>query len=304
MNFLSREATVAKPGFNRWLVPPAAISVHMCIGEVYGFSVFNVPLTQAGAGWTIPQVGWVYSIALFMLGMSAAVFGKWVERSGPRKTMAASCVCFCGGLLISAIGVKLKILWLLYLGYGVLGGIGLGLGYISPVSTLIKWFPDRPGMATGMAIMGFGGGALIGAPLGVKLMDHFPSATSIGVAEAFIAMACFVCGLHAVRRMHRPCAPAGLETGWLGAKPACQTDDDQRQCRGRCGVEDSAVLVPLGRAVHERQRRHRHSRTGIQDVLRYVRRQRGRWRRLCGPAEHLQHGRPVCLVIHFRPHRS
>ena len=189
MNFLSREATVAQPGFSRWLVPPAAISVHMCIGEVYGFSVFNVPLTQAGAGWTIPQVGWVYSIALFMLGMSAAVFGKWVERSGPRKTMVASCVCFCGGLLISALGVKLQMLWLLYLGYGVLGGIGLGLGYIAPVSTLIKWFPDRPGMATGMAIMGFGGGALIGAPLGVKLMDHFQSATSVGVAEAFIVMA-------------------------------------------------------------------------------------------------------------------
>ncbi len=189
MNFLSREATVAKSGYNRWLVPPAAISVHMCIGEVYGFSVFNVPLTQAGAGWTIPQVGWVYSIALFMLGISAAVFGKWVERSGPRKTMVASCVCFCGGLLISAIGVKLQSLWLLYLGYGVIGGIGLGLGYISPVSTLIKWFPDRPGMATGMAIMGFGGGALIGAPLGVKLMDQFKSETSVGVAEAFVVMA-------------------------------------------------------------------------------------------------------------------
>lgn len=194
MNFLSREATVAKDGFNRWLVPPAAIAVHMCIGEVYGFSVFNVPLTQAGAGWTIPQVGWIYSIALFMLGMSAAVFGKWVERSGPRKTMVVSAACFCGGLLISALGVKLKMLWLLYLGYGFTGGIGLGLGYISPVSTLIKWFPDRPGMATGMAIMGFGGGALIGAPLGVKLMEHFKSATSIGVAEAFIAMA----GLYAV----------------------------------------------------------------------------------------------------------
>jgi len=194
MSFLSREATVAKAGFNRWLVPPAAIAVHMCIGEVYGFSVFNVPLTQAGADWTIPQVGWIYSIALFMLGMSAAVFGKWVERSGPRKTMAASCACFCGGLLISALGVKLKMLWLLYLGYGFTGGIGLGLGYISPVSTLIKWFPDRPGMATGMAIMGFGGGALIGAPLGVKLMEHFKSAASSGVAEAFIAMA----GLYSV----------------------------------------------------------------------------------------------------------
>ncbi|MDZ4290019.1 MAG: OFA family MFS transporter [Prosthecobacter sp.] len=190
MSFLSREATVAKPGFSRWLVPPAAIAVHMCIGEVYGFNVFNVPLTQVGAGWTIPQVGWIYSIALFMLGMSAAVFGKWVERSGPRKAMLASCACFCGGLLISAIGVKFKMLWMLYLGYGFTGGIGLGLGYISPVSTLMKWFPDRPGMATGMAIMGFGGGALIGAPLGVKLMDHFKTATSLGVEETFIAMAC------------------------------------------------------------------------------------------------------------------
>lgn len=194
MTFLSREATVARAGFNRWLVPPAAIAGHMCIGEVYGFSVFNVPLTQAGAGWTIPQVGWAYSIALFMLGISAAVFGTWVERSGPRKTMVASCALFCGGLLVSALAVQLKLLWLLYLGYGVTGGVGLGLGYIAPVSTLIKWFPDRPGMATGMAIMGFGGGALIGAPLGVKLMDHFRSDTSVGVAESFVAMA----GLYAV----------------------------------------------------------------------------------------------------------
>jgi MFS family permease len=170
----------------------------MCIGEVYGFSVFNVPLSKAvgiaqsikGQDWTIPQIGWVYSIALFMLGISAAVFGKWVEKNGPRKTMAASMVCFCGGLLISAVGVKLHVLPLLYLGYGFLGGIGLGLGYISPVSTLMKWFPDRPGMATGMAIMGFGGGAMIGSPLGVQLMDRFKGPTSVGVAEAFMAMAC------------------------------------------------------------------------------------------------------------------
>ena len=215
IKFLSREATVAKDGFNRWLVPPAAIAVHMCIGEVYGFSVFNVPLTQAGAGWTIPQVGWIYSIALFMLGISAAFFGKWVERSGPRKTMVASCVCFCGGLLISAVGVKLKMLWLLYVGYGVIGGIGLGLGYISPVSTLIKWFPDRPGMATGMAIMGFGGGALIGAPLGVKLMDNFRSATSIGVAETFIVMACLYAASMLFGAMIVRVPPAGWKpAGW------------------------------------------------------------------------------------------
>lgn len=189
MNILSREKTVAAAGFNRWLVPPAAIAVHMCIGEVYGFSVFNVPLTKVGAGWSIPKVGWIYSIALCMLGLSAALFGKWVERSGPRKTIVASCACFCGGLLISALGVNLQSIWLLYLGYGVVGGIGLGLGYIAPVSTLMKWFPDRPGMATGMAIMGFGGGALIGSPLGVQLMDTFRTESSGGVAEAFAVMA-------------------------------------------------------------------------------------------------------------------
>ena len=197
MSVLSREATVAPPGFNRWLVPPAAIAVHMCIGQVYGFSVFKKPLAKAlgitapsAADWSEADVGVAYSIALALLGLSAAVFGKWVERSGPRKTMLASMLCFCTGLVLASCAVKWHQLWLLYAGYGLIGGIGLGLGYIAPVSTLMKWFPDRPGMATGMAIMGFGGGALIGAPLGVKLMEHFKSATSIGVAEAFIVMAC------------------------------------------------------------------------------------------------------------------
>jgi MFS family permease len=202
MRFLERSATIAEPGFSRWMTPPAAIAVHMCIGEVYGFSVFNAPLTKLigitqsvpGQDWTIPQVGWIYSIALFMLGISAATFGKWVERNGPRKSMVASLLCFCGGLLLSALGVLWHRLELLYLGYGFLGGIGLGLGYIAPVSTLMKWFPDRPGMATGMAIMGFGGGALLGAPLGVQLMDAFRSPSSTGVAGAFTTMA----GLYAL----------------------------------------------------------------------------------------------------------
>jgi MFS family permease len=197
MVFLERSSTVAGPEFSRWMTPPAAIAVHMCIGEVYGFSVFNAPLTKVlgvsqslpGQDWTIPQVGWIYSIALFMLGISAATFGKWVEKSGPRKSMVASMLCFCGGLLIAALGVQMHRIELLYLGYGVVGGIGLGIGYISPVSTLMKWFPDRPGMATGMAIMGFGGGALLGAPLGVQLMDHFKTPESVGVAGAFVAMA-------------------------------------------------------------------------------------------------------------------
>jgi MFS family permease len=196
LGILDRERTVAPPGFNRWLIPPAALAVHLCIGEVYGFSVFNRPLTQVlgidhsipGEDWTIPQVGWIYSIALIMLGLSAAVLGRWVERVGPRKTMVASACCFCGGFAIASLGVQLHNIWIVYLGYGFIGGIGLGLGYISPVSTLVKWFPDRPGMATGMAIMGFGGGALIGSPLGVALMNYFKSTISVGVGETFLAM--------------------------------------------------------------------------------------------------------------------
>lgn len=196
MSFLSRDATVAKPGFNRWLVPPAAIAVHMCIGQVYGFSVFKKPLARAlgisapvAGDWSEADVGVAYSIALALLGISAAVFGKWVERSGPRKTMLASWLCFCGGLVLASIAVKIHSLFLLYAGYGLIGGIGLGLGYISPVSTLMKWFPDRPGMATGMAIMGFGGGALIGAPLAEELMKRYTSASSVGASEALLVMA-------------------------------------------------------------------------------------------------------------------
>jgi MFS family permease len=230
MRFLERSATVAEPGFSRWMTPPAAIAMHMCIGEVYGFSVFNVPLSRVlgisqslpGQDWTIPQLGWIYQIALFMLGISAAVFGKWVEKSGPRKSMVVSMLCFCGGLLISSIGVRLHRIELLYLGYGVLGGIGLGIGYIAPVSTLMKWFPDRPGMATGMAIMGFGGGALIGAPLGVQLMDRFKGPDSVGVAEAFAAMACLYAvsmlyGAWIVRVPADGWAPAGHTAGSPGS---------------------------------------------------------------------------------------
>ena len=188
MNFLNREHTVAPPGFNRWLVPPAAIAAHMCIGQVYGFSVFNKPL-MAELGVPVSQIQWAYSIALIMLGLSAAVFGKWVERSGPRRTIAAACACFCGGLLLASLGVHLKSLPLVLFGYGFVGGIGLGLGYIAPVSTLVKWFPDRPGMATGMAIMGFGGGALIGSPLGQELMKHFQNGADTGAGQALATMA-------------------------------------------------------------------------------------------------------------------
>ncbi len=198
MGFLDCSATVARPGFNRWCVPPAAIAVHMCIGQIYGFSVFKKPLARAlgitapvAGDWSEADVGVAYSIALALLGLSAAVFGKWVERSGPRKTMLASLLCFCSGLVLSSFAVRWHQLWLLYAGYGLIGGVGLGLGYISPVSTLMKWFPDRPGMATGMAIMGFGGGALIGGPLAEELMQRFSSPTSVGAQEALLVMASF-----------------------------------------------------------------------------------------------------------------
>jgi MFS family permease len=194
-SFLDRQSTVAAPGFNRFLVPPAAIAVHLAIGQAYAFSTFNLPLTRliglkasAPGDWDLKEVGWIFSIAIAFLGSSAALFGRWVERVGPRKSMFTAAVCFSGGFMVSAVAIHLHQLWLLYLGYGVLGGCGLGIGYISPVSTLIKWFPDRPGMATGMAIMGFGGGALIAAPLSVLLMDHFKTATSNGVLETFVTM--------------------------------------------------------------------------------------------------------------------
>jgi MFS family permease len=193
--FLSRERTIARPGFNRWLVPPAALAIHLCIGQAYALSVFNLPLSRligitepAPGDWSLTTTIWIFNIAFFFLGLSAALFGKWLERAGPRKAMFASACFFGSGFLVSALGVWLHTIWIVYLGYGVLGGIGLGLGYISPVSTLIKWFPDRPGMATGMAIMGFGGGAMIGSPLAVALMNFFASPTSVGVAETFVAM--------------------------------------------------------------------------------------------------------------------
>src|ERR1700759_4781282 len=194
-SFFSKQATVARPGFSRWMVPPAALGVHLCIGQAYAFSVFNLPMTRllgitqpTAADWKLTDLGWIFSIAIVFLGLSAAVCGRWVEEGGPRKAMFTAGVCFGGGFLVAAAGVYMHNLWVVYLGYGVLGGVGLGLGYISPVSTLIRWFPDRPGMATGMAIMGFGGGAFIASPLSVWLIRQFSTDTHIGVAEAFIAL--------------------------------------------------------------------------------------------------------------------
>jgi MFS family permease len=197
MSLLDRERTVAGPGFSRWLVPPAALCIHLCIGQAYAFSVFNLPMTKligisksAPDDWKLTELGWIFSIAIVFLGLSAAVFGRWVEEGGPRRAMFTAGLCWSIGFLLSAVGVYAHQLWLTYLGYGVLGGIGLGIGYISPVSTLIKWFPDRPGMATGMAIMGFGGGAFIASPLSVWLMQIFSTPTHVGVGETFIVLGC------------------------------------------------------------------------------------------------------------------
>ena len=227
-DFLDRSHSVASPGFSRWLVPPAALCIHLAIGQAYAFSVFNKPMSQligitapAAGDWSIPALGWIFSLAIVFLGLAAAFGGRWVEDVGPRKAMFASALCFSGGLLIAGGGVAVHQLWIVYLGYGVVGGIGLGIGYISPVSTLIKWFPDRPGLATGTAIMGFGGGALIGAPLAVALMKHFSTPAYVGVAPTMLSMgAIYLCfmlvGVFLVRVPADAWKPAGFVAG---AKP-------------------------------------------------------------------------------------
>ncbi|KQU28967.1 MFS transporter [Methylobacterium sp. Leaf94] len=236
--WLSREAIVAKPGFNRWLVPPAALAIHLCIGMSYGLSVFWLPLSRAlsvgqpapaacpdmsiatalvttTCDWRVSDLVIVFSIGIVMLGLSAAVFGGWLERAGPRKAGLAAALCWGGGFLIGALGVYVHQLWLIWLGMGLVGGIGLGLGYISPVSTLVKWFPDRRGMATGMAIMGFGGGAMIGSPLATLLINTFKTPDSAGVWQTLAVMgglygAAMLCGAFGYR-----VPPAGWQPeGW------------------------------------------------------------------------------------------
>jgi MFS family permease len=245
---LDRERIIAKPGFNRWLVPPAALCIHLCIGMAYGFSVFWKPLEGALLGadgkavascsvatafwqqvadtlqrslwatdcnWNRFDLGWMFTFFFVLLGVSAAIWGGWLESAGPRKAGLVSLACWCGGLLISAVGVTTHQLWLMWLGSGIIGGVGLGLGYISPVSTLIKWFPDRRGMATGMAIMGFGGGAMIGSPLATLLMKQFKTATEPGVWQTFLVMAALYSVFMAVGSFGYRLPPAGWKPeGW------------------------------------------------------------------------------------------
>ena len=240
VGLLAKERIVAGPGFNRWLVPPAALCIHLCIGMAYGFSVFWLPLSRAvglkqpiacapdmsffgrvfatTCDWKISELGWMYTLFFVFLGVSAATWGGWLERAGPRKAGFVAAVCWCGGLAFSAVGVYLHQIWMLWLGSGIIGGVGLGLGYISPVSTLIKWFPDRRGMATGMAIMGFGGGAMIGAPLADMLMKHYATPTSVGVWETFLTLAAiYFVFMTAGAFGYRIPAPGWKPQGWTPA---------------------------------------------------------------------------------------
>jgi MFS family permease len=235
---LDRRHTIAPVGYNRWLIPPAALAVHLCIGQVYATSVYKNPLIERfDVGST--QIGIVFSIAIVMLGLSAAVGGTWVERNGPRKAMFVSACLWATGFLVGALGIATGQLWLLYLGYGVIGGMGLGIGYISPVSTLIKWFPDRPGLATGMAIMGFGGGALLASPLSRQLLgfydpgyvpsDPAPVASVSALALLFVTLGVgyflvMMIGVALIRVPAPGWAPAGFDPASIKKKPMVTTE--------------------------------------------------------------------------------
>jgi MFS family permease len=236
---LDRKHTVAPAGYSRWLIPPAALSVHLCIGQVYATSVYkNSFVAHFGASQT--AIGIIFSIAIVMLGLSAAVGGTWVEANGPRKAMFVSACFWAAGFLVGALGIGTEQLWLVYLGYGFLGGIGLGIGYISPVSTLIKWFPDRPGLATGLAIMGFGGGALIASPLSRQLLSAYDAgydpnvATSVASGRALVLLfvtlgiGYFLIMMFGVANIRVPAPdwrPAGFDPASVAAKPLVTTSN-------------------------------------------------------------------------------
>ncbi|MBG6065674.1 OFA family MFS transporter [Micromonospora ureilytica] len=237
LSALDRRHTVAPPGYSRWLIPPAALAIHLCIGQVYATSVYkNSLIAHFDTGQT--AIGVIFSIAIVMLGLSAAVAGTWVEANGPRKAMFVSACFWATGFLVGSLGIATKQLWLLYLGYGLLGGIGLGIGYISPVSTLIKWFPDRPGLATGLAIMGFGGGAMVASPLSRQLLSFYDSgydpsnagSTASGSALVWLfvtlGLGYFVIMMFGVANVRVPAPdwrPAGFDPASVAAKPLVTT---------------------------------------------------------------------------------
>lgn len=232
MNLLDRSHTIAAPGYNRWLVPPAALAVHLSIGQVYAFSVLKEPLIERfyPESHVGTPIAVIFSIAIVMLGLSAAFGGVWMERNGPRKAMVLSAVFWVTGFLVAALGVHLGLLWLVYVGYGVIGGTGLGIGYISPVSTLIKWFPDRPGLATGLAIMGFGGGALVAAPLTQLLLGFYATEPVDALVPTLLTLAAIYAVLmSAGAAVIRLPAPGWKPAGWVPKRAsAMQTHADVR----------------------------------------------------------------------------
>jgi len=241
LSFLDRERSVAPPGYSRWLIPPAALAVHLSIGQIYAFSVFKTPLVERFDS-SLTSISIIFSISIAMLGLSAAVFGTWVERNGPRKAMVAAGLCWSSGFVIGALGVAVEQLWLVYLGYGFLGGIGLGIGYISPVSTLIKWFPDRPGLATGLAIMGFGGGALIASPLSNQLLELYASEPANAIVPAFLTLGALyfvmtMLGAFTVRVPEEGWKPEGWEP------PADDAADKKMRTRGNVTAAN-AIKTP------------------------------------------------------------
>ncbi|PKW25704.1 OFA family MFS transporter [Phycicoccus duodecadis] len=238
LSFLDRSRTVASSDYNRWLIPPAALAIHLCIGQVYATSVYKASMV-AHFDSSLTAVGIIFSIAIVMLGLSAAVMGTWVDRVGPRKAMFVASCAWALGFLVGSVGIATTQLWLVYLGYGVIGGIGLGIGYISPVSTLIKWFPDRPGLATGMAIMGFGGGAMVASPLSRQLLSYFDPAydpsnskslasghalTFLFVSLAVIYFLIMMIGVANVRVPAPGWAPEGFDASKISGSTTMVTD--------------------------------------------------------------------------------
>ena len=237
MHLLDRDRTVAAPGYNRWLVPPAALAVHLSIGQVYAFSVFKNPLVERFDS-SQTSVAIIFSIAIVIGGLSAAFGGRWIERNGPRKAMAVSAVCWVSGFLLAAVGVSLGQLWVVYLAYGVLGGIGLGIGYISPVTTLVKWFPDRPGLATGLAIMGFGGGALVASPLTARLLSAYAPSPAEALVPTMLTLAAIYAVLMTMGAVViRIPAPGWTPAGWV------PTQEGAMQTRANVQVRN-AVKTP------------------------------------------------------------
>ena len=344
---LDRARTIAAPGYNRWLVPPAALAIHLCIGMSYGLSVFWLPLSNAtpaarrrpartsrsatalfttACNWRVSDLLVIFTIGIVVLGVSAALFGGWLERAGPRKAGFVAALCWGGGFLGAALGVFLHQLWIIWLSLGLVGGVGLGLGYISPVSTLVKWFPDRRGMATGMAIMGFGGGAMIGSPLANLLMNNFKTADSVGVWQTMATLGViYLCVMMAgALRLSLARRTAGGRPA--GAPPAARTCAmiTHGVVASRRRAQDAAVLADLGGALPQRLGRHRRARDGVADVAGDLRRfadrltPRSAFPRstpaqktaiatiaagLRRPALAVQHRRPVLLGVAVRSYR-